>query len=309
MLPVLQQGKNLIIERPQRTLGTLVAVLPAALALGLSVALVIKAAGWPISWASFLAYLGAIVLFLLAALFGFWAYACVSLRYLIDRSGLLIRWGLVQHFIPLSGIEKLVAGRGEQRPRLRGLSWWGHHIGRGIVQELGDVFFFSTHRSPEEVVYLQTASATYGLSPQDPARFALEVERFLKAGQPPASEAVRRHPLAAHPLWSDRVAQGLALAGILLNAGLFAFLFVVYPDLSNRIPLEFPPISPITNLEPKREILKIPAVALAVLGANLLAAVIGLHWRERAVAYLLLSGGVFLQLLFWLAAGVAIVNV
>lgn len=308
MHPVLLEGKNLIIERPQRALGTLVGALPAALALTLSIALAVKAAGWPISWPSFLAYLGAIVLFLLATLFAFWAYACSSLRYLIDRSGLLIRWGPMQHFIPINRIEKLVLGRGEHRPRVRGLSWWGYHIGRGLVQDVGEVLFFSTHRSPEEVVYLKTATATYGLSPQDPARFAREVQRFQEAGRPRASEAVQRHPLVAHAVWTDRIAKGLALTAILLNVSLFGYLFAVYPDLSNRIAIEFPPIGAITSLESKREILKIPATALAILGVNLLAAALGFHWRERAAAYLLLSGGIFLQVLFWVAAAIAIAN-
>jgi len=285
-----------------------VGALPAALALSLSIALAIKAAGWPISWASFLAYLGAIALFLLALLFAFWAYACSSLRYLIDRSGLLIRWGPIRHFIPINGIEKLVLGRGEQRPHLRGLSWWGYHIGRGSVQDVGEVLFFSTHRSPEEEVYLQTAIATYGLSPQDPARFSQEVQRFQKVGRPASSEAVQRHPLAAHAAWSDRIAQGLALAGILLNVALFGYLFAIYPDLSNRITIEFPPIGPITSLGSKREVLQIPAVALAILVADVLAAALAFQWRERAAAYLFLSGAIFLQVLFWVAAAIAIAN-
>lgn len=308
MHAVLLEGENLVIERPQRARGTLVGAVSAALALSLSIALAVRALGWPIFWASFLAYLGAIVLFLLATLFGFWAYACSSLRYLIDHSGLHIRWGPVQHFIPIDHIEKLMPGRGEQRPRVRGLSWWGYHIGRGVVQGLGEVLFFSTHRSPEEVVYLQTATATYGLSPQDPARFTAQVQRFQRGGRPRASEAVWRHPLAAHPLWSDRLAQGLALIGILLNVGLFGYLFTVYPGLSDRITIEFPPIGAVTALESKRELLKIPATALAVLGANLLAAILASHWRERAAAYLLLSGSIFLQVLFWVAAAIALFN-
>jgi len=306
---VLLEGKNLVIERPQRISGTLVGAVLAALALSLCIALVIRAASWPISWTSFLAYLGAVLLFLLATLFGFWAYACHSLVYLIDRYGLLINWGPIQHFIPINRIEKLTLGRGEQRPRVSGLSWWGYHIGRGTVQGLGEVLFFSTHRSPEELIYLQTATATYGLSPRDPARFSLQLQRFQEAGRPRFREAVHRHPLAAHAAWSDRIAQGLALVALLLNVGLFGYLFAIYPDLSNQITIELPPIGAITTLESKREILKIPATALAILGGNFVAAILAFYWRERAAAYLLLSGTIFLQLLFWMAAAIAVTNV
>jgi len=305
--PVLFKGESLTIERPQRTLGTLVAALLAATAIALLIPLAVRAANWPIAWPTFLAYLAAISLFLLALLFAYWGYACLSLHYRVDGTGLLIRWGPLRHLIPIDRIQNLVPGRGEHQPRLRGLSWWGYHIGRGDVQGLGEVLFFSTHRSPEEVVYVQTATATYGLSPQDHTRFTLAVQRFQRASHPGGSEAVSRHLLALHPLWSDRIAQGLVATAIALNAGLFAYVFAIYPGLSDQITIAFPPIGDITTLEAKREILKIPATALALLALNLLAA-LGFQWRERAAAYLLLSGGIFLQILFWIAIAIAILN-
>ena len=304
---MLLKRKGLTIERPQRGQGIVTALLAAALALALAIALAVRAADWPIAWPTLLAYLAAIALFLLALLFAFWAYACSTLHYRLDPGGLLIRWGPVRHFIPIDRIEKLILGRGEDQPQLLGLSWWGHHVGRGVVQGLGEVLFFSTHRSPEEVIYVQTATATYGLSPQDPMRFSLEVKRFKEAGRPRGSETVRRHPLAAHPLWTDRIAQGLAATAIALNVGLFAYIFAIYPGLSDPITIAFPPVGDITTLEAKREILRIPATALALLAVNLVGAV-AFQWRERAATYLLLSGAVFLQLLFWVAAAIAVAN-
>jgi hypothetical protein len=266
---VLLQSESLTIERPQRTSGTLIGVLLAVVAIALLTPLAVQAADWPIAWPTFVAYLAAIALFLLALLFAFWAYACFSLHYRIDGSGLLIRWGPLRHFIPIDRIQKLVPGRGEHQPRLQGLSWWGYHIGRGLAQGLGEVLFFSTHRSPEEVIYVQTATAVYGLSPRDHTRFTLALQRFQRAGQAGGSEGVRRHLLAAHPIWGDRIAQGLAATAIALNAGLFAYVFAIYPGLSDQITIAFPPIGDITTLEAKREILKIPATALVLLALSL----------------------------------------
>jgi hypothetical protein len=286
-------------------------LLLASLALALSAALAVRAADWPISWPTLVAYLAAITLFLLALAFAFWGYACSSLRYVIDANGLLIRWGLLRHFIPIDRIEKLTPGRGEHQPRIRGLSWWGYHIGRGVTQSLGEVLFFSTHRSPEEVAYVQTATATYGLSPQDPTRFVEEVRRFQQRGRVRTDveeprESVQRHPLAAHPVWSDRIAQGLLGLGIVLNLGLFAWVFAVYPDLDARIEIAFLPDGD-APLVPKRELLKIPATALALLAVTAAAALGWQRW-ERVGAYLLLSGAVFLQFLFWVALAIALVN-
>jgi len=243
----------------------------------------------------------------LAGLFAFWAYGCLSLRYTLDRAGLTIGWGALKHFIAIDRIQKLTAGRGEHKPKVRGLGWWGYHVGRGHVEAVGPVLFFSTHRVPEDLVYVQTAAATYAISPQDPARFIAQTQRLQQNAAPEARPAVQRHILAAHPIWADRVAQALALAAVALNIALWGFLFALYPDLNNEITIEFPPIGDITTLYARDEILKIPATASAFLAVNLLFG-IGFRWSERAAAYLLLSGAVCFQALFWIAAAVALIN-
>lgn len=304
---MLLKGQGLTIERPQRVVGTLVGAVASLTALALALALLVRASGWPISFPQFLAYVGGGGLLVLSLLFAFWAYACASLRYVLDGRGLTISWGPLKHYIPLAGIEGLVHGRGEHQPKVWGLSWWGYHIGRGKAEGLGNVLFFSTHRSAEELVYVQTAGTTYGLNPQDPLRFIAEAQRVRQTGQPGGGPVVRREFLAAHTIWEDRVAQGLAAAAVLLNLALWGYLFAVYPDLSSEITIEFPPIGDITALHSRQEIFKIPGTATALLALNLLVG-LGLQWRERAATYLLLSGAILLQVLFWVAAGIAVIN-
>jgi hypothetical protein len=304
---VLLKGQGLTIEKPYRTTGTLVGAGASLGALALAAVLLVKTAGWPISFPQFLAYLGAGSLVTLAGLFAFWVYGCLTLRYTLDRAGLTIIWGPIKHYIAIDRIQKLVAGRGEQRPKATGLGWWGYHIGRGHVDELGPVLFFSTHRAPEDLVYVQTAGLTYALSPQDPARFIAQTQRLQKAGTPDTRPSVQRDILASHPIWADRVAQALTLSAILLNLALWGFLFAIYPDLNNEITIEFPPIGDIATLQHRHDILKIPGTATAFLAVNILAG-LGFQWSERAAGYLLLSGAVFFQALFCLAAAVAIIN-
>ena len=113
--------------------------------------------------------------------------------------------------------------------------------------------------------------------------------------------------MAAHPIWSDRVAQLLMLAALALNVALWAYIFANYPDMSNEITIEFPPIGDITTLHSRDAIFRIPGTASAVLGVNLVASLL-FQPRERAATYLLLSGTIFLQVVFWVAAVVAVVN-
>jgi hypothetical protein len=149
--------------------------------------------------------------------------------------------------------------------------------------------------------------ATYAVSPQDPARFMAEVERFRQSAKPGGSEIVQRDIVGSHPIWADRVAQILALAAVLTNLALWGYVFAVYPNLPKEIFIEFPPLGEITEKHPTGEIMTIPAAALAVLVVNLVAG-LAFQWRERAATYLLLSGSVFLQLLFWVSAGIAVAN-
>ena len=277
-----------------------------AVAAVLAIALIVKATTWPVSLTQFVAIVSATVLIALAVVFAFWAYACYTLHYTVDRNGLTIAWGTIRHYIPMERIEGLSAGRGEDRPDLWGLSWPGLRVGRALVGGK-EVLFYSTHRSPEEIVYVRTPSATYAVSPQDPARFIAEVERFRRSAKPGGSEIVQRDIVGSHPIWADRVAQILALAAVLTNLALWGYVFAVYRDLSPQITIEFPPLDEITDVHSRNELLVIPAAALAVLAVNLVAG-LAFQWRERAATYLLLSGSVFLQLLFWVSAGIAVAN-
>lgn len=312
MHTVLLKGQGLTIERPARSTGAAIGVIVCGVALALSMALLARGLGWPTSWPAFAAYVGAGVLIAVAAAFAFWTWACITMRYVVGPAGVTIRWGPIRHQIPITRIEAITAGRAEQDPTVRGIGWLGYHIGRGRAGNFESVLFFSTHRSPKDIVYVSTAETAYAISPRDPARFASEIQRFYQAavgngevvdGEP----TVERDIVAAHPIWSDRMAQALAFGGVLINLVLWGYIFANYPDLSNQITIEFPPIGSVTTLQSRDEIFKIPAAATAILGVNLVASLL-FQPRERAATYLLLTGSVFFQVGFLVAAVVAIVN-
>ncbi len=309
MHTLLLKGQGLTIERPSRAAGTAIGTALFAVALVLAIALLARAISWPASWPGFLAYLGAGVLAVLAATFGFWAWACSSMRYVLDHQGLSIRWGPVTHFLPMSSITAVTPGKAEMRPRISGVGWWGYHIGSGDVEGVGPVVFFSTHRSAEELVYVRTASVAYGLSPLDPERFAAEIERFQSAKDEagPTKATIRREQIAAHPIWADHIAQYLALAAIAVNVALWGYVLAVYPDLNNEITIEFPPIGDITTLQARSEILTIPTAASVILVVNLLAGLM-FEWKERAATYLVLGATLSFQVLFFIGAAIAVVN-
>lgn len=307
MHTLLLKGQGLTVQRPARFTGTLTGAALSGAAIALAVALAVKASTWPPSLTLFLGILGVTLLGVLALFFAFWAWSCYSLRYILDRGGLTIAWGVVRHYVPIDKIQELKHGRGEIKTRVSGLAWPGHQIGHGDADEIGPAIFFSTHRSPEDVVYVKTPDRTYAISPADPARFVAEAQRFKAVGEPEDAPAVQWNFVGLHPIWSDHWAQSLGIVAIALNVALWGLVLGFYPDLDNQITIEFPPIGDITTLQSRSEILTIPATATVFLIVNLVAGLI-FQWRERAAAYLLAGGAVIFQAAFWIAATVAFVN-
>lgn len=278
------------------------------LALLLASLLMAFASPWAISAAKFLAFGGAFLLLALAAVFAYWTYACFTMSYALDENGLSIRWGLIRQFIPLNQIERCVPGREARLLEIRGVNWWGYHVGRATVPTIGEVLFYSSHQSPWELIYVVTSSGSYAISPENSVRFTMELQRLQRSEATAAEEVPKQraeHPLVAiYPFWLDRYGQALALIAVLANVALFGFVFAVYPGLADQLNLAFPPLGQ-TELRPKREVLQIPATALVLLAVSL-AAGLAVHKWERAASYLLLAGAILLQGLFLVAAAIAV---
>jgi hypothetical protein len=297
-----------VIYRPARLIGTATGAAMVTLALLLAALLMAFASSWAISAAKFLAFGGAFLLVALAIIFAYWTYACFAMRYALDEKGLSIRWGLIRQFIPLNRIERCVPGREARLLEIRGVNWWAYHVGRGSVPGIGEVLFYSCHQSPWELIYIVTSSGSYAISPENSVRFTKELQRLQSSQAAAAEEAPGQraeHPLVAtYPFWLDRHGQALALIAVLANVALFGFVFALYPGLADELNLAFPPLGQ-TDLRPKREVLQIPATALALLAVSL-AAGLALHKWERAASYLLLAGAILLQGLLWVAAAIAV---
>ena len=306
MHPVLLEGEDLAAESPAGWRGALCAAALALGCLGLAALTVLRVDGWPISWPRFLAYLSAGLLLALGLCFAYWAYACRSLRYVLTREHLGIRFGLVWHLVPWAAVRE-VAGV-ERRPKVSGLAWWGLRAGRGQEEDGAPVLAFATRWRPDALVRVQAASATYLLSPNDPVRFLALARRLAHAarGRPEALERSERLGPAALPLFGDPASALLLALGLALGLGLLAYICAIYPGLSEQVNLVLPPLGQDQAMVPKKELLKLPATALALLGVNVLVGLL-LHLRERAAAHLLLSGGVLMQVLFW-AATAAVVS-
>jgi hypothetical protein len=272
--------------QPPRTIGGLVGGVLALWCFLLTGALLWRGVSLAVSLQALGPLLAATFFFGLGSLFAYWTYGCLTLRYHLDRNGLTIHWGDIRQLIPMDRIERLVPGREQPAPKVSGVSWLGHHVGRAEVGELGEAIFYSTHRTHEELLYVVTESHTYAISVPDEVRFAEDLQGHQKMGQVASlPQVAERTAVAAQTFWQDPLARILALASILACACVLGYVFHQYPGLPESIPLSFPSLGGVTRVDDKRELLAIPITGLGLLAVNLVLGFL-LHAWERTVGYL-----------------------
>ena len=242
----------------------------------------------------------------LGAVYAYWTWGCNSLSYMVDRNALSIRWGGVRQVVPLANIERLIPGSPGESPHIEGVNWPGHHVGIGAAEELGDIFYYSGHRGPEEVLYVQTPDCTYGISVPDPVAFAQAVQAHQQRGALfEQRQVVHRWGIAAQTFWLDPQARLLAFVLVVAFFVVLGYVLNIYPGLSQSVPLRFPSLGGIVRVSDKSALLDIPRSAAGFLALDLVLAIF-LHTWERMVAYVLLLAGIAIQVMLLVAAIVAV---
>ena len=141
---------------------------------------------------TFLAWIVAGALAVIAAVFANWTYALFSLSYVIDRDTLTLSWGFRDVIIPIDTIQRMVPGRTLDEAHVHGLNWWGCHIGAAEVKRVGYTLFYSTHSSPDELLYVVTNQEAYALTVLNQAGFAEEVQARAALGPSNSTSTAQR---------------------------------------------------------------------------------------------------------------------
>jgi hypothetical protein len=297
-----------VTYQPPRALGLLVGSVLTLWSLAVAYLLFDNGVTSGVGPVSFVSYVGAVALAALAALFGFWTYSLLTLAYEIDRNGLLIQWGPTIQVIPLGAIERLVPGTAVGVPPVRGISWWGHHVGRAEIERVGPVLFYSTHQAPEQVLYVMTAERNYAISVEDPAAFAREI--LLRQDLGPTatvSHHVERHGPAAQAFWNDPLGRALALVAVAAGVLVWAQVVLRYPSLPPTLDVHFPPgeTLDLVTVSTREALFDLPRSATAMLALNLVVGM-ALHGWERVAGYVLFIAAAVVQVAFFAAVAIAL---
>lgn len=293
--------------RPPRTVGTVVGGGLSAWCFIVAIALVVRGVTSDVALGVIPLYVVASIFFFMGLLFTYWTYSLGTLRYVLDRNALTITWGDIRQMVPMSQIERLVPGRELPNPHVAGVSWLGHHVGHATIEGgIGDTLFYSTHRSPTDLLYVVTPGQSYAISLEDEVAFAEAVQATQRRGSlVSVPQAPDRLYLAAQPFWEDRAAQVLGLAAFATFFAMFAFVYQQYPGLPSSIPLSFPQLNGVTRVASKDELLKLPMTGVGLLLVNLALGFVAHSW-ERMVGYVLLLAAIGAEGILLAAAIIAL---
>lgn len=291
--------------RPPRALGVIIGGAFAVWAFIAAVVGARVASSGATEFKTFLAWAIVVVGVALGIVFTSWAYSLFSLSYRIDRETLTIRWGLRRVIVPIETIQRMVPGRTLDAAHVRGLNWWGCHVGTAEVKRVGFTLFYSTHSTPDELLYLVTTGDAYALTVLDQAAFAEEIQ--ARAAMAPVEQHVQRSMatgLAAWPFWRDRTSVLALGASVIACAVLSGYVFAGYPGLPAVVELSFPDLGGVVRVGNRSELLGIAYLGAGILATNAFIGVL-LHTRERAAGLWLFAGSGLLQCVLFGAALIA----
>ena len=294
--------------QPPRVLGLIVGAALSLWAGGLAFLLFNAGAGDHNVAMTFAAYAAGVLAVALAVVFVYWTYSLATMSYALDRNGLVIAWGPVRQVVPLHSIERLVPGSAVGVPRVHGVSWWGHHVGNAEVERIGPVLFYSTHQTPDHVLYVMTAQRNYAISVEDPAAFAQEVQLRQDLGPTaPVEHRVERSGRIVQTLLADRLALALAAAAVIGLAAVWIHVAIRYASLPQALTLNWPPStqSTVITVTGRDAILELPRTATILLVANLGLGTV-LHAWDRIAGTLLLAAAVAVQVALFAATVMAL---
>src|SRR3989304_148787 len=143
-------------------------------------------------------------------------YELMTARYVLDRNGLGVRWGLAVEEIPLPEVRierPQAVPHKNLRPR-GAFRWPGCVVGEAEVEGLGPVEFFSTRGTGGMLLVISPGGAL-AISPPDPDAFQRAFVAAARQGSlDPIQARSSRPDLFPARLWGDPLARPPLFAGV-----------------------------------------------------------------------------------------------
>ncbi|GAB4416261.1 MAG: hypothetical protein Kow002_01930 [Anaerolineales bacterium] len=245
--------------------------------------------------------LDALLAFIPIPLFAYRLYALMRADYILDRDSLAIHWGLRVEDIPLTDIEWLRPATDLSTPlQLPWLPLPGSILGLRRHPDLGVVEFMAADK--DHLLLVGTSKRVYAISPTQAARFAQLFARTIEMGSLDPAEPVSVYPsFIIAQAWENAWARFTWLAGLLINIGLFIWVGISIPSLT-QISLGFSPFGGTLPPSPAASLILLPTISAVLFVAGWVAGLYFYRWeKQRALALLVWSADMLSGLAFLLA--------
>jgi hypothetical protein len=228
-------------------------------------------------------------------------FALVRGRYILEREGLRLRWGLREEDIPLTDIEWIRPANemGFHLPLPR-FVWPGAILGTQNVEGLGPVEFLASDIST--LLMVATPKKIYIISPANQKVFLSKFQGFTELGSLSSLERYTSLPtIFLREIWTDRQARYLMISGLVLTLILYIVVSGLIPSLE-QVSLGFAAGgNPVPPGQPERLFL-LPVICTFTFIFDILAGMF-FYWRSEKSppAYLLWASSILTPVLLLIA--------
>lgn len=266
--------------------------------------LIIWAVRRPIDWLKFffvfLAVMSLPVLF-------YWAYrtwGAFSLRYAVERGGLIVRWAGERRTISYDRIRQLVLGGATGRRRVNPLYWPAPHLGPTLLDqedEQARATVLLATVPPAACMVVQTDQGAYALSPAEREAFVDALQARYAVFEPqdvaPAEEVL----FWARATGGHRAGPLLIAAGLLGVLVLVGVLMVNFPSLPDTLALQYSSDGIPLAIRSKSTLFLLPIIGFLAWFVNGIGGVVMAVRNQPTGAYLLWGGTIVVQVCSLLA--------
>ena len=226
-------------------------------------------------------------------------WAAFTLEYWVDRNAVTVRWASLRQVIPLPSITHIVEG-GDLPVGSPSLLDWPAPYLRNVGSD-GSLQLFGT-RPPEQSLLLDTADATYMLSPLDaPGMIAAIQERYAMGPSQVVEPARLRVGRLDRILPQNRLGVWLLAGGLLGVLVLFGVLMISFPNLPDVLTVRYNSAGLPEEIREKGALYRLPIIGLLAWGINGVTGLLLLARRQPTAAYMLWAGALVVQIFSLLA--------
>ena len=212
--------------------------------------------------------------------FGYRAYALQRADYYIDRDSLAAIWGLRVEDIPLTDIEWVRPATDLTNPLLLPrLRLPGAVLGTRRHPDLGLVEFIAS--DTKNLILIATSKRVFAISPENPAALVQTFARATELGSLTPAKPVSVYPsFIITQAWENPVARFLWMSGLFLNLGLFVWVGILIPSLS-QIPSGFNALGNPVETAPASQLILLPLVSAFMYVVSIIAGLYFYRWDPQ----------------------------